>query len=65
MDQAPPLAHPSRQSALRAVQASKDHQYALRVYTERLETELQTVDKLLVCRFLRVLLPLQTSYWIE
>lgn len=28
--------------------ANKDHQYALRVYTERLEAELETVDKLLV-----------------
>ena len=27
--------------------ANKDHQYALRVYTERLEAELETVDKLL------------------
>lgn len=30
-----------------AVQANKDHQHALKVYTERLEAELQTVDKLL------------------
>ncbi|KAG1874714.1 hypothetical protein DFJ58DRAFT_877886 [Suillus subalutaceus] len=30
-----------------AIQANKDHQHALKVYTERLEAELQTVDKLL------------------
>ncbi|KAI5120495.1 hypothetical protein M0805_000080 [Coniferiporia weirii] len=30
-----------------AIQANKDHQYALRVYTERLEAELKTVDKLI------------------
>ena len=36
------------ESAQRAIQASKDHQYALKLYTERLESELQTVDKLLV-----------------
>ena len=33
-----------------AIQANKDHQYALRVYTERLENELKTVDKLIVSR---------------
>ena len=31
-----------------AVQANKEHQYALKVYTERLEAELQHLDKLLV-----------------
>ena len=31
-----------------AVQANKDHQYALKVYTERLEAELEHIDKLLV-----------------
>lgn len=31
-----------------AAQANKDHQYALRVYSERLEAELEVVDKLLV-----------------
>lgn len=31
-----------------AVQANKEHQYALKVYTERLETELEHLDKLLV-----------------
>ena len=30
-----------------SLQASKDHQYALKVYTERLEAELDAVDKLL------------------
>jgi hypothetical protein len=34
-----------------AVQLNKEHQYALNVYTERLEIELEAVDKLLV-RFL-------------
>jgi hypothetical protein len=29
-------------------QANKDYQYALRVYTERLEDEVRAVDKLLV-----------------
>ena len=32
-----------------AVQLNKDHQYALSVYTERLEAELEAVDKLIVC----------------
>ena len=32
-----------------AIQANKEHQYALKVYTERLETELEHLDKLLVC----------------
>ncbi|KAI0772651.1 hypothetical protein BC629DRAFT_1291343 [Irpex lacteus] len=31
----------------RAMSANKDHQYALKVYTERLQSELETVDKLL------------------
>lgn len=35
-----------------AVQLNKDHQYALNVYTERLEAELEAVDKLLVCFFI-------------
>lgn len=34
-----------------AVQLNKEHQYALNVYTERLEIELEAVDKLIV-RFL-------------
>ncbi|THH33827.1 hypothetical protein EUX98_g375 [Antrodiella citrinella] len=33
--------------AQKVVQANKDHQYALKVYTERLEAELEAVDKLL------------------
>ena len=33
-----------------AVQANKEHQYALKVYTERLEAELEHLDKLLVGR---------------
>ena len=37
-----------------AVQANKDHQYALKVYTERLEAELEHLDKLLVCGRIRV-----------
>ncbi|KZP24602.1 hypothetical protein FIBSPDRAFT_856792 [Athelia psychrophila] len=35
--------------AQKALQANKVHQYALKVYTERLEAELRTIDKLLVC----------------
>ena len=31
-----------------AIQANKEHQYALKVYTERLEAELGHLDKLLV-----------------
>lgn len=31
-----------------AVQANKDHQYALKVYTERLEAELENISRLLV-----------------
>jgi len=34
--------------AQKAAQANKDHQYALKVYTERLEAEIETVNKLLV-----------------
>jgi len=37
-----------KETASNALQANKDHQYALKVYTERLETELRTIDKLLV-----------------
>lgn len=37
--------------AQKVVQANKDHQYALKVYTERLEAELEAVDKLLVSLF--------------
>lgn len=48
---AAPAGFPSRpkELAVSTLQANKDHQYALRVYTERLESELATVDKLLVC----------------
>ena len=35
-----------------AVQANKEHQYALKVYTDRLETELKHLDKLLVSAIL-------------
>lgn len=38
-----------------AIRANKDHQHALKVYTERLEVELQTVDKLLVRPFCTIL----------
>lgn len=37
-----------RTVAQKVLQNNKDHQYALKVYTERLEAELQTVDKFLV-----------------
>jgi hypothetical protein len=52
-----------------AVQLNKDHQYALNVYTERLETELEAVDKLLV-RFLHlneviIIQPFQTAAELE
>ena len=40
-----------KELAQRALQSNKDHQYALRVYTERLEAELEAVDKLLVSPF--------------
>lgn len=32
----------------KALKANKDHQYTLKVHAERLETELKTIDKLLV-----------------
>lgn len=38
-----------KEVAQQALQANKDHQYALKVYTERLEAELKIIDKLLVC----------------
>jgi hypothetical protein len=41
-----------KETAQKALQANKEHQYALKVYTERLETELRTIDKLLVRRTL-------------
>ncbi|KAH7931295.1 hypothetical protein BV22DRAFT_1190583 [Leucogyrophana mollusca] len=37
----------TRVLAQKTVQANKEHQHALKVYTERLEVELETVDKLL------------------
>ncbi|EMD41117.1 hypothetical protein CERSUDRAFT_91875 [Gelatoporia subvermispora B] len=36
-----------KELAQKAAQANKDHQYALKVYTERLEAELEIVDRLL------------------
>ncbi|EPQ59573.1 hypothetical protein GLOTRDRAFT_34698 [Gloeophyllum trabeum ATCC 11539] len=41
------VANPVKDIAQKTLQANKDHQYALKVYTERLESELATVDKLL------------------
>ena len=38
-----------KELAQKASQANKDHQYALKVYSERLESELEALDKLLVC----------------
>ena len=38
----------ARELAEAALQANKDHQYALKVYTERLQAELDAVDKLIV-----------------
>ncbi|KIM83791.1 hypothetical protein PILCRDRAFT_818814 [Piloderma croceum F 1598] len=35
------------ETARKALQANKDHQYALKVYTERLEAELRAIDKML------------------
>lgn len=43
----------AKELAQKALQANKDHQYALKLYTERLEAELEAVDKLLVSRFAR------------
>lgn len=43
-----------------AVQVNKDHQFALKVYTERLEAELEAVDKLLV----RAIAPKQRSWYL-
>ena len=37
-----------KELAQKALQANKEHQYALKLYTERLEAELEAVDKLLV-----------------
>ncbi|OCH93548.1 hypothetical protein OBBRIDRAFT_885384 [Obba rivulosa] len=37
----------AKELAQKAAQANKDHQYALKVYTERLEAELEIVDRLL------------------
>ena len=38
----------ARDLAKQAWQSNKDHQYALQIYTQRLEAELAAVDKLLV-----------------
>lgn len=38
----------TKELAQKAVQANKDHYNALKLYTERLEAELEAVDKLLV-----------------
>ena len=48
----PPEGISMKEAAQKALQANKDHQYALKVYTERLEDELKTIDKMLVCRLL-------------
>ena len=37
-----------RELSQKVMSANKDHQYALKVYTERLQSELDIVDKLLV-----------------
>ena len=37
-----------KELAQSAAQINKEHQYALKVYTERLQAELDSVDKLLV-----------------
>lgn len=50
---AAPTSDAVKDLAQKALQSNKDHQYALRVYTERLEAELEAVDKLLVSRSLR------------
>jgi hypothetical protein len=42
-----------KETAQTALQANKDHQYAMKVYTERLETELSAIEKLLV-RFMLI-----------
>jgi hypothetical protein len=45
------------------LQTNKDHQYALKVYTERLEAELEAVDKLLVSTHLRLDSRVFTTSW--
>jgi hypothetical protein len=52
-----------KETAQKALQANKDHQYALKVYTERLETELRTIDKLLV-RHIFTLIHSFSSRWL-
>lgn len=47
-----------------AVQANKEHQYALKVYTERLEAELEHLDKLLVSRYIQALLRFFLLKWL-
>lgn len=37
-----------QQSIHTALQANKDHQYALRIYSERIDAELESLNKLLV-----------------
>lgn len=37
-----------QQSIHKALQANKDHQYALRIYSERIDAELESLNKLLV-----------------
>jgi hypothetical protein len=44
-----PTSLPTKALLQKTVQANKEHQNALNAYTESLEKELATVDKLLVC----------------
>ena len=46
----------ARDYAEAALQANRDHQYALKVYTERLQAELDAVDKLIVSSLLCLLI---------
>ena len=39
-----------------ALQLNKNHQYALKIYTERLEAELENLDKLVVSLKLKLLI---------
>lgn len=40
--------HTVKELAQKTTKANKDHQYALKVYSERLESELEILEKLLV-----------------
>ena len=61
MSSAAPILTTVKELTQEVLQTNKDHQYALKVYTERLEAELEAVDRLLVSPHLSTYLRVFTS----